>query len=158
MNIVLSRIDERLIHGQVMTAWLALTKAKRIIVVDDEVYNDDFLIQVLELAAPSNVEIVIYSAEKMAEKYSSNSDNILTIILFKNPLYVLKLLEYDVKLDKVDIGNMGAKPNRNKICKSVYASKSEIELFKKILEKGCKLHIHMLPNDSVKELKDYIKI
>lgn len=158
MNILLNRIDERLIHGQVMTAWLGHIKAKRIIIVDDEVYNDDFLKQVLLLAAPLSTEVVIFNVEKMTQKFKNGSDDIPTILLFKNPLGVLKLLESGVGLKSVDIGNMGAKPGRNKICKNVYASESELELFNKIQNMDCKLFIHMLPNDPVKTLNDYIKI
>lgn len=158
MNIVLNRIDERLIHGQVMTAWLSHVKARRIIIVDDDVFNDDFMKQVLLLAAPVSTEVVILNVEKTAREIVDNNDDIPTILLYKTPTSVLKLLESGVDLQKVDIGNMGAKPGRNKICKNVYASDSEIELFEKIQNRNCILSIHMLPNDPVKTLNDYLKM
>ena len=40
MNIVLARIDDRLIHGQVVTVWSKVTNCQRIIVCDDDVAND----------------------------------------------------------------------------------------------------------------------
>jgi PTS system mannose-specific IIB component len=141
-----------------MTAWLGHIKAKRIIIVDDDVYNDEFLKQVLLLAAPLSTEVVIFNVEKMAEKFKNNNDEAPTILLFKSPLGVLKLLESGADLKNVDIGNMGAKPGRNKICKNVYANESELELFEEIQNKGCKLFIHMLPNDPVITLNDYLKI
>lgn len=158
MNIVLNRIDERLIHGQVMTAWLAHVKAKRIIIVDDDVFNDDFMKQVLVLAAPVSTEVMIFNIEKMAGEFTSNDDDIPTILLYKNPASVLKLLESGVGLKCVDIGNMGAKPGRNKICKNIYASDDELALFEKIQNKNCKLSVQMLPNDPVRTLNDYLKM
>jgi PTS system mannose-specific IIB component len=155
VKIVLSRIDERLIHGQVMTAWLGFTKANRIIIVDDEIYKDDFMKQVLVLAAPSNIQVEVYNVEKMAEQYLKDTNNTAAIVLFKNPLYALKLLEKNINLGSIDLGNIGSVPKRNKVCKNIYLTDSEKETLKKISEIGCKVFVRMLPNDSVKELKEY---
>ena len=64
LNIVLTRIDDRLIHGQVVTAWAKITKANRIIVVDDEVAMDEFMVKILKMAAPRSFKIGIHSGEK----------------------------------------------------------------------------------------------
>lgn len=47
-GIVLVRIDDRLIHGQVMTSWLNYTSANKIMIIDDEVANDAFMKSVLK--------------------------------------------------------------------------------------------------------------
>ncbi|MFK5281348.1 PTS sugar transporter subunit IIB, partial [Lacticaseibacillus paracasei] len=47
-NLVLTRIDDRLIHGQVMTAWIKERKATQVVIVDDGTANDDYMIEVLE--------------------------------------------------------------------------------------------------------------
>ena len=41
MNITLARIDDRLIHGQVTTVWSKVANAQRIIICNDDVYNDE---------------------------------------------------------------------------------------------------------------------
>ena len=51
-NLVLTRIDDRLIHGQVMTAWIKNRKANQVVIVDDDVANDEYMIDVLEMAIP----------------------------------------------------------------------------------------------------------
>ncbi|SES95330.1 PTS system sorbose subfamily IIB component [Enterococcus malodoratus] len=56
MSIVLARIDDRLIHGQVMTSWLNYTGANRIIIVDDETANDTFLKMIVTSVAPANIK------------------------------------------------------------------------------------------------------
>ena len=63
-NLLLARIDDRLIHGQVMTAWMKIMPAKKIIIVDNKVANDDFMISVLELAAPQGVKVEVLNEEK----------------------------------------------------------------------------------------------
>ena len=54
-NLVLTRIDDRLIHGQVMTAWIKNKKATQVVIVDDLVAEDDYMIEVLEMAIPEEI-------------------------------------------------------------------------------------------------------
>ena len=66
-NVLLARVDDRLIHGQVMTAWMKLLPAKEIIVIDNKVAKDEFMITVLEMAAPTGVKVKVFTEEKAAE-------------------------------------------------------------------------------------------
>ena len=47
------RVDDRLIHGQVQTQWLAHYRANRVIIVDDQVIRDNIAMQILKLAKPT---------------------------------------------------------------------------------------------------------
>ncbi len=58
-EIVLTRIDDRLIHGQVMTAWVKKTRANQILIVDEEVAKDDFMSEILKMSAPSGIDILV---------------------------------------------------------------------------------------------------
>ena len=111
--------------------------------------------QVLVLAAPSNIKVEVYNVEKMAEQYLIDTNNTPAILLFKKPLYALKLLEKNINLGSIDLGNIGSAPMRNKVCKNIYLTDGEKEVLKKITETGCRVFVRMLPNDTVKELKDY---
>ena len=62
-NLMLARIDDRLIHGQVMTAWMKVKPAKQIIVIDDKVAKDSFMIDVIELAAPVGVKVSVLTCD-----------------------------------------------------------------------------------------------
>ena len=65
-GIVLVRIDDRLIHGQVMTSWLNYTGANKIMIIDDEVANDPFMKSVLKTCVPANVKLATFTVEKAA--------------------------------------------------------------------------------------------
>lgn len=60
-SIVLTRIDDRLIHGQVMTSWLNYTSATKIMVVDDRSAQDPFLKTVLKMQFPKMLDWGFYS-------------------------------------------------------------------------------------------------
>lgn len=54
-DIVLCRIDSRLIHGQVMTKWVNQSSANKIVVVSDELAADEFMLQIYLLSAPAEL-------------------------------------------------------------------------------------------------------
>ena len=66
-NLVLTRIDDRLIHGQVMTAWIKQKNAVQVVVADDEVAEDEFMINVLEMAVPDEIAIGIFNRDDAVE-------------------------------------------------------------------------------------------
>ena len=62
-HIVLCRIDDRLIHGQVVTAWVKQTEGNRIVIIDEALVKDVFLQKIIKAAAPSDIRIDIYNIE-----------------------------------------------------------------------------------------------
>ena len=52
MNILLNRLDERLIHGQLLVSWVKKLKAQELIIVDDTLENDVFMKSVLAMTLP----------------------------------------------------------------------------------------------------------
>lgn len=153
MKIVLCRVDERLIHGQVMTSWIGNTAAQIVVIVDDDLYNDDFMKQVLMLAAPQNVKIKVLNVEKFIEFIEKNEDDKKGIVLFKHPMYVLEVLKKVHFFDEVVIGNMGPNMEREKLTKNVYLSSRERKTLEEISSLDCRVYLQMLPSDEKKPFK-----
>ena len=84
-NLLLVRVDDRLIHGQVMTAWMKTLRADEIIVVDDRVAKDDFMLFVLQNAAPKGVKVVALSEDDAVAKLQEGL-KVPSYILCKSPL------------------------------------------------------------------------
>lgn len=89
-QLLLARVDDRLIHGQVMTAWMKLLPAKEILIADDKVAKDPFMTQVLTMAAPAGVKVKVYSVEETA-KALKDGLKVPSIILAKTPLTYEKI-------------------------------------------------------------------
>ncbi len=73
-EVVLTRIDDRLIHGQVITAWVRVTKANRILIVDNDVAADPFLTKVLKMASPPGMEVKILDVYNAIEYLKEDND------------------------------------------------------------------------------------
>jgi mannose/fructose/N-acetylgalactosamine-specific phosphotransferase system component IIB len=156
-NIVLARIDDRLIHGQVVTSWVKQTNANRIIIVDNPLTKDVFMQRLLKAAAPSGISVSILTTEdavKFLKGDPAAGENI--IILVKVPEAIEALIDGGVVLDKVILGGMGAKEGRSRFNKNVSASSKEVECIKRILEKGVSMYYQMVPNERAVDVKKII--
>lgn len=153
LNIVLTRIDDRLIHGQVMTAWVKSTLGNRIIIVDDSVASDSFMQKILKMAAPPGIKVEVYGVDDAAKVLTAEpSNNERVIILVKYPKTIESLIEKGVEIKELNVGGMAAGAGRKKFYRNISASDEEKEIFKKLLGKGVDIKIQIVPDDKSIEL------
>ncbi len=157
MNIKLFRIDDRLIHGQVMTAWSKTTKAERIYIVDDQVVKDEFMCKVMKMAAPKGMEVDIFSIEDGAKAIQEIADEKPSIVLMKVPQTAAKLTEKGVTMENLNVGGMGAGPGRKKLYKNISASEEEKETLRSLAQEGVKIEFRIVPDDKGIPLSKVIK-
>jgi len=150
-NIVLARIDDRLIHGQVMTAWMKTRPAKRILVIDDKVAADAFMIEVIELAAPTGVKVDVYSCDQAIEALKDGLDT-PTILLAKVPDTYKRLLDGGIALGEINLGGMGMAPGRKTLYKNIAASEVERSVMKGFLAQGIDIKIQIIPSENCIEI------
>lgn len=148
-GIVLTRIDDRLIHGQVMTSWLNFTSANKIMVIDDQSAADPFMKTVLKNAVPGNVGLGVFTTERAAVRLKKGfKPDDKVIILVKYPKTVLQLMEQGIVFDHLNIGGMGAGKGREKFYKNISASEEEKDILKKIIDSGCQTEIQIIAEDA----------
>lgn len=146
LHIVLTRIDDRLIHGQVITAWAKITKADRIIVVDDEVAEDSFMVKVLKMAAPSSIKVEIYNTQDAAIALTGEDTGERVIILVKTPKTVLGLIKAGVNITDLNLGGMGATQGRKQLYRNISISAEEKAIFKELLTLGVDVFVQIVPD------------
>ena len=148
MEIALCRIDDRLIHGQIVTMWSKESGCNRILVVNDEVSKDIIRKTLLMQIAPTAIKVNVVSIEKALEAYNnSNNKDINALILTTNPEDVLKLVEGGVEINSVNIGGMSFKEGKKQITPSVYVDEEDIENFKKLYDRGIELELRRVSTD-----------
>ncbi|MCR5134332.1 MAG: PTS sugar transporter subunit IIB, partial [Clostridiales bacterium] len=92
MSVVFYRIDDRLIHGQVMTGWSKKYNADRIIVVDDASAANSFLVQVMMMSVPKGMEVKVCAEKDGIETVLNDDPAKRTIVLTKTPASMLALV------------------------------------------------------------------
>lgn len=145
-EIVLARIDDRLIHGQVMTAWLQFTGGNHIVIVDDATAGDEFTKSIMSMAVPSGIKLSILGIDDGAALLANVPDGHKIIVLAKEPQTYLSLIEKGVKFEEIIIGGMGARKDRKTFHKNISASEEEKAAFRKIVGNDVKMKIHVIPD------------
>ncbi|WP_455140982.1 PTS system mannose/fructose/N-acetylgalactosamine-transporter subunit IIB [Candidatus Hodarchaeum mangrovi] len=157
MAIVHVRIDDRLIHGQVGMAWIKRVKADTVFVVNDEVANNPMIAAMVPMGAPSGIMVktlTIENAVNELKKPEWNDNNIM--IICKYPEDALGLVEHDIKLPQVNLGNMSGQKDAYKIGRGIWVLPNQISTYEKLNELGIKLTAKMLPDDKSYELMNEI--
>ena len=149
-NIVNTRIDERLIHGQVAGIWSTSLSTQRIIVANDEAATDPLQKSSLRMAAPSSMRLSVLGVEAAAKniqlgKYGKQR----LFLLFKNPKDVLRFIEAQGPIKTVNVGNMSYKEGAREVTKSIQVLPEEEQIFETIASKGVTVTAQLVPNDPV---------
>lgn len=146
-NIVLTRIDDRLLHGQVVVSWIPFLKIDEIVIADDEYAADEFMASLIAESAPENISVKVMTVENSAEYLKTDHGNDRVLILSKNVENIDKLIEMRVPIKKVNLGGLGFAEGRKKYINAVHMSETELEILKHIAASGTVVEIQMLPND-----------
>lgn len=157
MAIKFVRIDDRLIHGQVVTTWIKQFDIEQVIIVNDEIAKDEVQATIMQLAAPPGVKVVLLTVDGFISAYNSNPIKKSTMALYTNPIDVNLCLEGGVKIPFLNVGGMKFVMGKTQITKAVSLNETDKEAFKKILAKGVKVTIQMVPRDSVISLEELLK-
>lgn len=151
-NIMLTRIDNRLIHGQVATQWNSSIGANLILVANDKVANDKMRQGLMDMAAPNGVATRYFSLEKTINIIEKAADRQKIFIICETPEDVLTLVEGGVPIDKVNIGNMHMSEGKRQVATSVAVDDADVEAFKKLQEKGVELEIRRVPSMAAEDV------
>lgn len=157
MKIGLTRIDDRLIHGQVATRWTKETNVQRIIVVSDEVANDHVRKTLLTQVAPPGVTAHVVDVDKMVRVWNNpkyGQDRVM--LLFTNPTDVLRVVEQGVDIKSVNIGGMAFRQGKTQVNNAVSVDEKDIAAFRKLNERNIELEVRKVSSDQKLKMMDLI--
>lgn len=152
-NILLTRIDNRLIHGQVATQWTNVVGANLLLVANDEVSENKMRQSLMDMAAPTGVATRYFSIEKTINIIGKASDKQKIFIICENPKDVLKLVEGGVPITKVNVGNMHMAEGKRQVATVVCVDDEDVEAFRKLREHGVELEIRKVPQEPAENVE-----
>lgn len=153
IKIGLARIDSRLLHGQVATAWTRNVNPTRIIVVSDNVAKDDLRKTLITQAAPPGVKANVIPISKMIEiSKDPRFGKTNALLLFETPEDVAKVVKGGVELPEINVGSMAHSEGKIMVNNVLSVDKADIESFEYLRDQGIKFDVRKVPNDSPKNL------
>ncbi|KIY23801.1 PTS galactosamine transporter subunit IIB [Mesobacillus subterraneus] len=153
-NILLTRIDNRLVHGQVGVTWTTTLGANLLIVADDLVATDPLQQQLMGMTAESTgVGIRFFSVDHTINIISKAAPHQKIFIICRTPNEVKRLVDGGVPIKELNVGNMHFSPGKKQISKKVYVDDSDLETLKYIAAKGVNVYIQDVPGEQKESIK-----
>ncbi len=147
MAILLFRIDERLIHGQVVVGWGNELRPDRIIVVDDELFDSAWEQELYSLGLPENMTVRfdnVAGAKPHLAEWESNASR--TLLLTRDIDTMRRLGEHgELRGRDINIGGLHYAPGRDAVLPYVYLSASERAALEDLLKNGALVNARDLP-------------
>ncbi|SBV69612.1 N-acetylgalactosamine-specific enzyme IIB component of PTS [uncultured Citrobacter sp.] len=140
-NILLTRIDNRLVHGQVGVTWTSTIGANLLVVVDDDVAQDEIQQKLMSITAETyGFGIRFFSIEKTINVIGK-------ALICRTPQTVRKLLEGGITLNDVNVGNMHFSEGKKQISSKVYVNEQDLNDLQFIKKHGVNIFIQDVPGD-----------
>ncbi len=151
-NILLTRIDNRLIHGQVGMTWVNWLGANLVLVADDLLAADEIQQNLMDMALPNGVQSRYFTLQKTIDVIHKAASHQKIFLVCRTPQDVLTLVEGGVPLKEVNVGNLHFAEGKKQVSKVVSVDDNDIACFKKLSEKGVLCTLQGTPDDSKKDI------
>jgi len=147
MSIALYRIDDRLIHGQVVVGWGKPLNVGFIVLVDDTVRASAWEQDLYRMGVPPEIEVVFAStAEAAAQLPEWEWDPRVGILIAGDIDTLVKLSRNGHRVGRVNIGGLHHRPGRSERLRYVYLSDDEAAKLKALAAAGVEVTAQDVPS------------
>ena len=153
MPINVARIDDRLIHGQVITTWVKNYDIEQVLVINNKVANDKVQQSVLTMSAPPGLKVLVFGVQEFIEILKKTTIKKRTMLLFTNSIDVDALVDGGLSLEKLNVGGMRMQDGRHQLSRAVSVTPEEEQAFRNLIAKNVVVEIQMVPKDPIVDLK-----
>lgn len=156
-NIVLTRIDNRLVHGQVGVVWTSSIGANLLLVANDDTAQDELQQQLMAATAEtSGVGIRFWTIEKTIKNIFRASPRQKIFLVVRTPQDVRRLVEGGVPIKQIDIGNMHYSEGKTQVTKYTYMDQKDKDDLVFLADKGIAVYVQEVPEDKRQSIRDVI--
>lgn len=146
--ISLTRIDNRLIHGQVLESWIPYLNANCIVVANDGMAEATLQRMVMESAVPRGIRVVIAGLEAVARLFAGHElDRNRVLLLFASSSDALRGHQLGIPFGELNLGNMHAGEGKYRLCCTLALDSEDIENLKGLEEDGVRIVSQCVPLD-----------
>ncbi len=143
------RIDNRMVHGQVIETWIPYLESNRLLVVNDAIASDCLQQSIMALAVPHRVKVeFLHLSELRKALQDANYPN--TLVLLSNCQDARKVFELGTMFKLINVGNLHYGPGKAQICPHAAVSEDDACCLHFLQDKGVELDFRCVPNDKSK--------
>jgi mannose/fructose/N-acetylgalactosamine-specific phosphotransferase system component IIB len=158
MAIALLRVDDRLVHGQVVEGWLPVLKADLIVVVSDSAAADPVQSALMKMAIPPAVGLLVAGVSEAAEALASPQlAKRRALVLVPGPAEALALLKKGVAVERVNVGGLHFTVGKIQLGRALFLDEKDKDALREIAARGVRLEGQPLPSDPEEDLATMLR-
>lgn len=146
-RVVLARIDNRLIHGQILEAWVPFVQADCIVVASDEVAAKPLQKKLMAASVPRETPVIIGSLVEIAEFFSRNESARRILLLFASPAAALQAYRLGIPFPELNLGNLPGGEGKRRVSCTISLSDDDLSIFRQLEAGGVRVVARCLPSD-----------
>ncbi len=148
------RVDNRLVHGQIIATWMPHLRLQRILIASDAVPNNTLQMTMFRMAIPQNVQFEALPLKSAARALSTRSyGNERVLVLLESVGEAVRLFNGGNPFAMLNIGNVHHAADRKRFTNAVYLSETDLAALKGLMERGTRIEIRSLPTETPIDLK-----
>lgn len=153
MGVTLLRVDDRLIHGQVVEGWVPFLKVDLVVVVSDAAAADEIQTALMKMALPPTVGLLVLPvAEAAAALASPQMAARSALVLVPGPAEALALVEKGLAVDRVNVGGLHYTVGKVQLGRALFLDEKDRLALRALAAKGVRLEGRALPGDAEEDL------
>lgn len=151
-TIAFLRIDDRLVHGQVIVGWLPEIKPENLVVVNDSVAEDSMRQDLMSLSVPPDIDLEFYSTSEISDDDVNES----SFILVSSPKDAWECLQKGIEPERFNVGGMHSKEGKEEIFEALHVDDEDRKYFDLIIKSGVEPIFQPTPQNEPKPLGDIL--
>lgn len=155
-NLLLTRIDNRLIHGQVGVTWVNHLGANLVVVANDKVAEDEVQQNLMDMVLPDTIQTRYFSLQKTIDIIHKAAPRQKIFLVVRDVHDALTLKEGGVPIDQINVGNMHYEEGKKQISSTVSVDAKDVEAFKRLDELGVELDLRRVPEERGQNILDLL--
>ena len=156
--VILTRIDDRLLHGQVAFAWTKSLGVDAILVANDNAATDPITKMAIKMAAPNGVKLAIKTVKEGIELLNNpKSEKVKIFVVVKNTEDAALIAKETKGINLVNVGGIKKQEGKRMLTKAVFVDDVDVSNLRSIEELGIEVEVRQVPTDAKKSLSELLK-
>ncbi len=159
MNVLLVRVDDRFIHGQILEAWIPFLKVQSVVVANDTLAKDDFQKTIMSMAIPERIKLRITEIDKAdGLKNDVELDSMRTLVIVSSIKDAYRLKAAGLDYTHLNIGNNKGTQDAKQISYSVWVNREDLEMLSELMQLGVEINLQSVPRERTIDMKSIIEM
>lgn len=150
--VILIRVDDRLLHGQIICSWVPFIKADSLVVASDEAASDSLVSEIISACGCNELSVIVKSVADTVAYLNGDGGAEARVMLVVGELSdAMRLYELGMKFSSINLGNIHHEDNGRVITPSIIVNSEDEAVLRRLRDMGVSIEIRDIPKNESRE-------